>query len=150
MGSKWCFVVTMWCNITPSRASHDAKRRFWYGRSMFHKLMEPLNLSFCMNFLKISNEIGRAWCKHHLACDCSPLCQIQGHLNNARLIHGSQVDNWGWWTWPTHIVPQLWESIGRERLFLHVYFFNGKYLTKICHKWRFQKISSNFELVMNF
>ena len=47
--------------ITLSHASHDAERRFYlYDRSMFNKL-EPLNLSFFMNFLKISNEIGRAW-----------------------------------------------------------------------------------------
>ena len=95
VGSQWCFVVTMWCSITPSRASYDAIRRFWYGRSMFHKLMEPLNLSFCMNFLKISNEIGRACCKHHLACDCARLCQIWGHLNNAMLINGPRIANWG-------------------------------------------------------
>ena len=70
-----------------------------------------------MIFLKISNEIGRAWCKHHLACDCARLCQIWGHLNNARFINCPQVANWGWQTWSTHIVPHLWEWIVRERFF---------------------------------
>ena len=34
-----------------------------------------LDLSFCMNFLKFSNQIGRALreIKHHVACDCAPL-----------------------------------------------------------------------------
>ena len=117
MGSKWCFVVTMWCTITPSRALHNAKRRFWYGRSMFHKLMEPLNLSFCMNFLKISNKIGRAWCKHHLACDCAHLCQIWGYLNNARLINGPRVANCGVERHDRLTLPHLWEWIVRERFF---------------------------------
>ena len=42
--------------------------------------METLNFSFCKLFLKFSNQIGRARCNHHLACDCPPLCQIWGHL----------------------------------------------------------------------
>ena len=114
--------------------------------------MEHLNLSFCMNFLKISNEIGRASCKHHLACDCARLCQIWGHLNNARLINCPQVANWGWkTTWSTHRTsPALRERIVIERFFFFMFIiFNGHYLIQICHKWRFQKILSNFELVMN-
>ena len=116
--------------------------------------MEPLNLSFCMNFLKISNEIGRAWCKYYLACDRARLCQIWGHLNNARLINGPRVANCGVdrETWSTHIVPHLWVWIVvREIFFLFMFIiFNGHYLIQICHKWRFQKILGNFELVMNF
>ena len=57
--SKWCFVVTMWCNITPSRASHDAKRRFCYGRSMFHKL---INGTIKFEFLhEFSVNFKRNW-----------------------------------------------------------------------------------------
>ena len=88
---------------TPSRAAlHDVKRDF--GRCFTNG---TLNLSFCMNLLKISNQsIGRAWCKLHLACDCAPLCQIWTHLNNARWINGPQEANWGRGTWSTHTVPQ--------------------------------------------
>ena len=74
---------------------HDANGNFGTIDRCFN-IMQPLNLSFCMNFLKISNEIVRAWCKHHLACECARLCQIWGHLNNARLINGPRVANWGW------------------------------------------------------
>ena len=112
-----------------------------------------LDLSFFMIFLKISNKIGRAWCKHHFACDYAPLCQIVGHLNNARWINGLQVANWGWGTRSTHIVvPQLWEWIGRERLFMHIYYFSWTVLGTVMpyiSEW-FQKILSNFELAMYF
>ena len=81
---------------------------------------------FLHDFIENLNQIGSAWCKHHLACDCAPLCHILGHLNNARLINGPQVANWGWQTWSTHIVHQLWDLICRERLFLHTFIiFNG-------------------------
>ena len=55
--------------------------------------MEPC-IVFLDIFLKISNQIGRAWCKHHhLACDSAPckLVPILGHFNNnARWINGTQ------------------------------------------------------------
>ena len=119
---KWCFVVTIWCTIIPSRALLDAKRDF--GRSFTNG---TLNLSFCMNILKISNQFGRASRKHHFACDCAPLYQIVCHLNNARWINGPQVANWGRGTRSTNYLvrPQLFESglIGVERLFIQIYYF---------------------------
>ena len=98
---------------TPSRAGlDDAKRDF--GRCFTNG---TLNLSFCINLLKISNQITCRACKLHLASDdCAPLCQILCHLNNARLISGSQVANCGLrdrHDRSTHIVPQFWEWIGR-------------------------------------
>ena len=97
-GSKWCFNCghnVMY--ITLSHTSHDAvKGGFVRSIDVSQINVTPyINLSFCMNFLKFSNKIGRAWCKHHLACDCAHLCQILGHLNNARLINGPRVANWG-------------------------------------------------------
>ena len=71
-------MVAMWCNITSSSCVlyMMLKRDIMLAASR----METLNFSFCKIFLKISNQIGRARCNHHLACDCPPLCQIWGHL----------------------------------------------------------------------
>ena len=122
---------------------------------MFHKLMEPLNLSFCMNFLKKLDWQGMVQTSLYLASDRVRLCQIWGHLNNARVINGPQVANCGLrdrHDRSTHIVPQIWEWIGRWRSFIHIYYFSWTLLDKhMRHKlWRFQKILSSFELVMNF
>ena len=71
-------MVAMWCTITSSSCVlyMMLKRDIMVDASR----METLNFSFCKLFLKISNQIGRARCNHHLACDCPPLCQIWGHL----------------------------------------------------------------------
>ena len=57
-----------------------------------------------------------------------------------RWINGPEVAKWGWCTWLTRIVHQLWEWVGIKRLFLQVYYIHGQYLRHWCHKWRFQKI----------
>ena len=91
--SEWrCFVVTMWDVQSHHHVIYMILIKMDFGRRTYasQNQKEILYLSFCMNFLKNSNQIGRAWCKHNLACDSAPLCQIWGHLNNARWIYGPQ------------------------------------------------------------
>ena len=110
---------------------------------------------FLHDFLENFKQIGRAWCKHHFACDCAPcLCKIWGHLNNGRWINGREVANWGSCDRSTCIVvPQLseWPGHWYRKIISSILLFSWTvYLKHWCHKWRFQKILSNFELVMNF
>ena len=89
-------------NFKPNWQGTHRENKSW------HVTVHP-KFEFLHAFFKIPNQIGRASWKHdYLACDCAPLCQILGHLNNARWINGPQVANWSaWGTWLTHIVPQL-------------------------------------------
>jgi hypothetical protein len=49
------------------------------------------------------------------------------------------------------VITKLREFIGRERLFIHIYFCSWTvYLIHICYKRWFQNILNNFELVMKF
>ena len=65
--SKWYFVVTMWCTMTTSHASHDAKRDFGRYMHMLHKWTPKFELLH--DFLETkTNQIGKAWCKHHFTC----------------------------------------------------------------------------------
>ena len=105
--SKRCFVVKIWCTITPSCALQLLKEGFW---SMLHE-RNP-KFEFLHDFFEKFKPQWHDMCKGRLACHCAPLCQIWGHLNNATWINCPQVANWGWGTWSTHIVPQLREWIG--------------------------------------
>ena len=139
------FVVKIRRTITQSCALQLLKEGFW---SMIHE-RNP-KFEFLHDCFEKFKPKWQGMCKHRLACHCAPLCQIWGHLNNARWINSPQVANCGWGTWSTHIVPKLRYCIGRARLFLQVYYFYRQYLTHRCHKWKFEKILSYFELVMNF
>ena len=49
-------------------------------------------------------------------------------------INGPQVANWGWGTWSTHIVPQLWESglVEKGCLYtLFIFFMGGTWHTNM-------------------
>ena len=53
--------------------------------------------------------------------------------------------------WSTHHIDLNYESglVEKDCLFTFIN-FHGQYLTHRCHKWKFEKILSYFELVMNF
>ena len=113
--SEWCYVVTMWCTITPSCALQDAKTGFGRCLTKWNPKFE-----FVHAFFEISDQIGTAWCWNIiLYCDCAPLCQIWSHLNNARWINGPQVVK----TWIIHI-------------FWIFFIFLGYLHYKKCANWR--------------
>ena len=101
-----------------------------------------LNLSFaCMIFLKISNQIGRAWCKSFHMCDCvHPCAKFEVILTMlGELMVGKQCRLHGRGLMYICMHDRLscisylnFESsrvlVQNERLFIKVYYFHGQYV----------------------
>ena len=52
------------------------------------------------------------------------LCQIWGHLSNARWINGPQVANWGIW-YTQHCTSTIYDrGLVEKRLFILIYYFS--------------------------
>ena len=135
------------------KVSKDVKK-FWISYEFWKIFGQPLKYEF---LLKFSENFKRNWqgmVQTSFGMWLCSLCQIWGHLNNARLINCPQVANWGWQTtWSTHRTsPALRERIVRERFFFMClsFFMDTAWYKYAKIKWRFRKILSNFELVMNF